>query len=1043
MIDRDLVTSGFDTETVVSEAYLSYLLLAQIEARFLPLEFPVVDPATGFNGTIILHPPAAENYQRLYVADPGAPLPEPVAGSFGIALMPGEKSPVASIAFSPDGSRLVAGSWDGLIRLWDVETRVDLRTFVGHGTSVTSVAFSADGTRVASASVDGTVRLWDVETGSELAAFHEHTGPVFGVAISPDGSRIASGGSDRVVRVRDSASGDALGDCSGHSLPVLSVAFSPDGTRIASGSLDQTVRVWDVTSGTEITALSGHTGPVASVAFDPGGTRIASGAFDRTVRVWNIASGTVVNTLTGHTEPVASVAYSPDGTRIASGSNDRTVRLWNADTGAEVRMLEGHVRPVLCVAFSPDGASIASSSEDRKIRLWQAATGNPLRGFTLVFMGVSIFTTVIDNGTGNEVGSLNAGLLVDFDIESQETDAGLERNHAIRIELVRLDEATVALLQLADIDPQTVEDQVRAQLDRTFPLGVAQGQQVQRIRIRKLIDGPRRSVGFYVDLALRSGPEPNAFHEPRGNVAFARDFREAGMPIAFATSPGLFALLGPDTKFRQAEETAPGSGNFRFPLREDPLDTDSNEIGRIKNVTIGPELFAPGNVPPVPTGRLKIDVHGEYTDALGDPDFHLQLFFKPEIESGLVDWDLDVDVDLGLLATLLLIAGGIGLTLLFAPGLAWGSTLFVGTILGLAVLKELIAEPLAAKIVEDRLDEDQQASFFDALPFRVPAALRRWDPFYTTAHQVVGLVDQVTVDQFGIAFEGTALRLGKQPSPVNHAVIRDEERSAAGAITALRYRIADFGNHQADFEAAAPGVDRMAFRRADPLNDPTLVSLTDAQIAERIGDEPDERRILAPITYTAERIHLVDNQIDQLLCLSRIERGEQRRLVIDAFRDAIEGEVRTDEGVDILDQVTEQLEQDLGRPSTPQETAEAFDKRIDERVQELFDERFPDFEENDLPDELDAAIAQVLRFDLAPEEMIERQRAGVVLLDGKEIIVRENADGTITPYYRDHPDGDPADNLLSLPHYSPPYAPPSDRYPQRGITPAKFDRPLP
>ncbi len=1025
MIDRELVTSGFDTETVVSEVYLSYLLLAQIEAGFLPLEFPVINPGAGINVTVRLHPPTEPEYQRLYVVDPSATLPDPVAGSFGVELVPGEKSPVASLAFSADGANLVAGSWDGLVRLWDVETRLDLRTFVGHETSVTSVVFSPDGTRIASASVDGTVRLWDVATGDELATFREHTGPVFGVAFSPDGTRIVSGGSDRLVRVRETDGGVPLAPFAGHSLPILSVAFDPDGSHIASGALDQTVRLWDVATAAEVTTFTGHTGPVASVAFEPGGTRIASGAFDKTIRLWDIATGTVVRTLTGHTDDVLSVAYSPDGTRIASVSKDRTVRFWNAENGAEQRKLEGHRRQVLCVAFSPDGANVVSGSEDMAIRLWETATGNSLRGFTLVFMRVVISATVIDNATGDEVGSLNAGLLVDFDVEAQETDDGLERNHAIRIALVRLDEATVALLQLGGTDPEAVEEAVRAQLNRTFPLGVAQGQQVQQIRIRKLIDGPRRSVGFYVDLALRSGPEPSAYHEPRGNTVFARDFREQDIPIAMATSPGLFALLGPDTKFRQAEETSPGSGSYRFPLHEDPTDPESDEIGKIKNVIIGPELFAPGNVPPVPTGRLKIDVHGEYTDAPGDPDFHLNLLFRPEIDGGLVDWDLDVDVDLGLLATLLLIAGGIGLTLLFAPGLAWGSALFIGTILGLAVLKEIIAEPLAAKLIEDRLDEDQQASFFDALPFRVPAAWRRWDPFYVTAHQVVGLVDGVVIDQLGIAFAAMDLRLGKQPTPINHSVIRDEERSPQGEVTALRYRISDFQNHQVDFEATAPAVDRMEFSRADPQNEPTLVSLTDDQIAARIGDEHDERRILAPLTYTAERIYLVEKQIDQLLCLSRIEHGEQRRLVIDNFRDEIEDEVRTNEGDDILDEVTEQLEQDLGRPPTAQEISEAFNTRIGARVDELFEIRFPDFKENRLPDELEAAIAQVLRFDLAPEEMIARQGAGVLILDGKEIIVRKNADGTITPYYRDHPDGNPRDNLLSLPHYSPPYEPPA------------------
>jgi hypothetical protein len=87
----------------------------------------------------------------------------------------------------------------------------------------------------------------------------------------------------------------------------------------------------------------------------------------------------------------------------------------------------------------------------------------------------------------------------------------------------------------------------------------------------------------------------------------------------------------------------------------------------------------------------------------------------------------------------------------------------------------------------------------------------------------------------------------------------------------------------------------------------------------------------------------------------------------------------------------------------------------------------PAFEENGLPALVDAAGAQVLRFDLAPEELVQRQVAGVLLLDGKEVIVRRNADGTTTPYYRDRPDCTPLDNLLALPQYTPPYQPPGHR----------------
>ena len=124
---------------------------------------------------------------------------------------------------------------------------------------------------------------------------------------------------------------------------------------------------------------------------------------------------------------------------------------------------------------------------------------------------------------------------------------------------------------------------------------------------------------------------------------------------------------------------------------------------------------------------------------------------------------------------------------------------------------------------------------------------------------------------------------------------------------------------------------------------------------------------------------------------------------------------------DIRDEVTSDLEQELGQPPTDEEIENEFEKRVESRI----DEEQVGFEEDDLPDLLEAAIALLLRFDLAPEEFIVQQTAGVLLVDGTEIIVRHNENGTETPYYRDPPDADPRDNLLSLPHYIPPYEPPA------------------
>ena len=125
-------------------------------------------------------------------------------------------------------------------------------------------------------------------------------------------------------------------------------------------------------------------------------------------------------------------------------------------------------------------------------------------------------------------------------------------------------------------------------------------------------------------------------------------------------------------------------------------------------------------------------------------------------------------------------------------------------------------------------------------------------------------------------------------------------------------------------------------------------------------------------------------------------------------------------GATIRAQREAELTQSLGRPPTAQELNAA----VDAHVNRIVDGLMTDFRRDLMPDLLDAAVARALRFDLRPDELIELQQAGALTLEGVEILVRHNADGTETPYYRDHPDADPRDNLLALRTYTAPYQPP-------------------
>ena len=337
------------------------------------------------------------------------------------------KSPVTSVAFSPDGTKLASGELRGMVKLWEVLTGKNINTFQGPGGLSKSVAFSPDGTKLASSisggdgtveirevatgknintiaghldgvqsivfSPDGTklaaglsgsgVKLWEIETGQQVATFSEKMGTVKSVAFSPDGMTLASthpGVLGGMIKLWDIETGRNTATLQGSKGRVWSVVFSADGARLASGSEDKNVKLWDVETGENTATLRGHTDEVHSVAFSPDGTKLASGSKDQTVKLWDIETGKNIATLGGHIDQVWSVAFSPDGTKLASGSADKTVRLWDVETVKNIGTLEGHRDWVWSVMFSPDGTKLASGS-DNTVELWEVETGNHLDTF--------------------------------------------------------------------------------------------------------------------------------------------------------------------------------------------------------------------------------------------------------------------------------------------------------------------------------------------------------------------------------------------------------------------------------------------------------------------------------------------------------------------------------------------------------------------------------------------------------------------------------------------------------------------------------------
>jgi WD40 repeat protein len=303
------------------------------------------------------------------------------------AVMRGHTKPVLSVAFSPDGTRIVTAGADGITRVCEADTGRIVAELSGHTLAVRSALYSPDGALIATSSDDRTARLWDASTGRPLRLLEGHEKEVSAARFSPDGKFIVTASADGTARVWDAATGRQTALFSDHSgeaaYAVTYAAFSPDGQRVVTGASDGKVRVWGVESGS-FTLLGSHANEVNTAVFSPDGRSVVTASSDGEARIWDAATGQSY-ALKGHIGPVNSAAFSPDGLLVVTASDDRTARIWDVKLGRSHKVLEGHTGAVLGAAFSNDSLVVITASDDRTARVWEVGSGRvlfELRGHT-------------------------------------------------------------------------------------------------------------------------------------------------------------------------------------------------------------------------------------------------------------------------------------------------------------------------------------------------------------------------------------------------------------------------------------------------------------------------------------------------------------------------------------------------------------------------------------------------------------------------------------------------------------------------------------
>jgi len=327
---------------------------------------------------------------------------------------------VCSVAFSPDGKKVVTAAGDSSTIIWDTGTGKELHTL--RKSSLVNdfggtVAFSPDGKKILSSNPFAT-KIWDVDSGKELYELEGHPG-----VFSPDGEKIATGGSSRdtnTARIWNTDSGNELLKLEGHGDSVNAVAFSPDGKKVATGCgrRDHVLRIWDAESGELLQELYNAEAQRCNMplAFLNEGKKIVAFSeksvedyFVTITLIWEVESGKILHKFDGRgfllpdgkkmtfdtsggfrivdilsgndfqklevPESFHDIIFSPDSKKVARMTNQyHSVRIFDVESGKELLRLElpklDASHTIRSFAFSPDGKKIALGGGYGYVAIW-------------------------------------------------------------------------------------------------------------------------------------------------------------------------------------------------------------------------------------------------------------------------------------------------------------------------------------------------------------------------------------------------------------------------------------------------------------------------------------------------------------------------------------------------------------------------------------------------------------------------------------------------------------------------------------------------
>jgi WD40 repeat protein len=291
--------------------------------------------------------------------------------------------------FAPDSRVFATGGANNPhgVLLRDTATGKSVDPVPGEVTPIRTLAFSPDGSRIATGSFlrgDQRVMVWDAETGHRLMSIDGPRG-IGEVNYSPDGSLLAANGrgAGNTVRIWNARTGERVRDLGPNPADCLCLAFSRDGRLLASGDYPAfptagrfigRLRIWDVEHGELVREIDGSENGIDRVAFSADGRHVIVGG--QGVHIFDLETGKPTAAPLLPKSRILGMSLSPDGRLLATAEMNGPVRVWELLTQLEIRGWDA-THDCQCAVFSADGRLVACSTSEGTL-LREISTDNVL-----------------------------------------------------------------------------------------------------------------------------------------------------------------------------------------------------------------------------------------------------------------------------------------------------------------------------------------------------------------------------------------------------------------------------------------------------------------------------------------------------------------------------------------------------------------------------------------------------------------------------------------------------------------------------------------